>query len=409
VKRIRNLGLAVIAALVLSALSGASSASASFIISKSVSTNMVGTSSGSLQVGVGNSVYFDCAPNFSTYQAGSYAEKLAVDTPNGKCTGPFGHSGTLDWKNCDLTFRPGKEVTPPEEGTPYFESTFEIGPAGCGPVILKNNTAGCVHEISPQTIPGKASSSLAIGVAGLLTSTTPNACGFVFKGTHKSSLNGAWSVAGTDVATGKPTGVSVSRRIPVGLYIFGEEPKFQAELYPAIVEGKITTNNVFTFSPGGGTITCNKNGGLLSAGSVGGSTAKFPFDVGYTSCWGPLGSEVKVNMKSCDYVFGVANSGPPYTGTVDIECANEGDAVVFEATAFQSLLCRVTYPPQTLGTASYELIGSITDRRVVANITGKGLKFTRFGSSVCGPTAGTEGLFSGQITMEANFEGEFKP
>ncbi len=406
-KRIRTLGLAAVMALALTISGGVATASASELASEAESTELTGTQSTTFTLSTHAGGFgFGCESGFafSATQSGKFVKTLAT-SPGG--SGNCGSLGTLNWSNCGLTFYPGSRISAGK-----FAGTFEIGPANCGPITIKKS--GCETKIGPQsglaaTLENQGTGTgrtikINANVTNLKTTSSGSCAG---SGTFEDgTLTGSWSLEGRTIGGAKQLGIYVYEE-PAGLHMGGQksgeeakQPKFEADKYPATISGSVSKTHSFVAEGPGVALNC---GSAQFAASAASSTANLPVGASYTSCSGPLGSTVTVNMNSCHYLLHVANSGPPYTGSADIQCDKAGDTILFEAHLFGVVLCSRSYPAQTLGAASYETVVNEAKetRHVVANVEGTGVDYTNSGSTACGPNGSFgNGSFSGGFELQ---------
>lgn len=118
-------------------------------------------------------------------------------------------------------------------------------------------------------------------------------------------------------------------------------------------------------------------------------------DTTYTGCAKALGSNLTIDMNSCGYELSVANTGPPYSGSASVECADEGDAIELAIGS----ICNYEIPPQELGSATYTTTGELNARQVVAEVTGSGVEYVRTYNGFFCPKVDGTGTFSGGFTL----------
>jgi len=400
VKRIRTLCLFAVTALTLTASLGSVSASASQFVSESVSTDYAGSIGGENHLIVFGSSWTHCNPQFSASPGGKALKPLETDEVSGSCL--FGGEFPMKWGSCQLIFHPGSEVSAGK-----FNGSFDIGPSGCGSITLESSS--CAWTVPAQTglkasftnegTGSKRTIKVKAEATGIKYTRSKKTCG---EGTHTNGTwSGFWMLKGT--VAGSQVGVYVGKGINA-LYMDGEvsaeeanQPRFASLYQPASISGGVAKNHVFKYW-GSLSVTCTS---AQLTSTMAEATTDLSVNASYSGCTGPMGLPTTVTMNSCSYVFHVANALPLYTGSTDIACSKAGDAIEFIAkgTKDGGTVCTLSFPAQTIGTASYESVFESENAHVLAEVVGSGVKSTRTGSPLCGAAVSETGTFSGGFAL----------
>ena len=196
--------------------------------------------------------------------------------------------------------------------------------------------------------------------------------------------------------------LDVSNRAVFNLPV-GRPPAFEAEMYPVTVSG---TAKPLTVEMSGAELYCEA---ASLQGEIPGQTAtSLSFTSGFSECELFGAMEAEVDMNSCSFVFGVENSGPPYSGTTSIACSKAGDTI--EITEPLNTCSAYIYPTTgAAGSATYANSGGGGAQPAVgvqANLTG--IKYTVVKNSVFCPVKGgtfTNGKLKAKPTLKASFGG----
>jgi hypothetical protein len=383
-------------ALALTATAGADTASASKFVPETGASVYKGASTTLAMYMQG--LQFSCYPE--TFEALA-AQTNALEAVVG--AGPCGISGSapLKMNGCKFIFHPGAE-----ESAGHFGGTFDIGPAGCGPITIVSKV--CEITIYPKTgltahytnvgEGSKAEVVIDLSATGLETSGKGSAC----SGGSGGEIEGTWHMAAYN-SSGTQKGVHVAAHPPVGLYVAGKkseeeaaQPKFNAEEYPvSITGGQSGVNSFYTES---GESSCST---VSVTGSASAATSTLTLDPTFGGCVS-LGLESTASTSGCHYVFHVTNSGPPYAGSLELAC-EAGHQLEFSPQSGGKSICTTAFPAQTLGTVKYENLGTGSGRYVLANnIFGSGLQYSiSGGAGKCGKEGShSDGEFEGGIKLE---------
>lgn len=399
-RRIRNIGLAVLAALALSAVGGAGSASAA------VSGFTANSYPAVFQAKYSGEHFFKI--NIGT---------IGCETPlfQGEAKGPTKaiSSGSASWakcaqttlkpNGCQYTFRPGAE-----QSKGIFGGSFEIGPAGCGPMTMSGG--GCEFTIGAQAglaatyenLSDKSGPFVRINAnaTNLEYTQTGTACKTtIFK---NGGWVGSWEVSGH---LGASIGLQVDD-LRNGLYLVGEkseekasQPRLEAETYPATVLGAQDPADQLVFGTNSGTLKC---GSVAFGSSASGATTQLALTAQYGDCWWIILFQFKtlVSMNSCHYTIDVLNAGPPYAGSLGVACGKEGDAIKVLTPG-----CTFTIPPQSgLGGLALANAGAGSERNLLVDANVSGIEYTETKGSpnTCknGGQTSKNGTLKGGLTLD---------
>jgi hypothetical protein len=394
VKRTQGFGVAI-AVLAFLATFGGSSASASMFTMESELSKLSGTTVTENQFNLSGTA-FNC-PGMG-FEGGVAKKTAQTFTPeyveNGSCSiSKSPH--TMKMNGCKLILHPGKE------SGGVFPGTFDIGPAGCGPVTMTGEY--CPELVIPSqsglaaTFKNEGSGATAIVRVSAEVSTLKyigggGACGTKGKSYENGGWHVSWQVKATNPVTTKQVGVRVS---PLGVYM--ASGKFDAETFPVAMSGNIVGEHVFGTAVGNTACSKAQIGAVAS-----GSTADLPVDVAYDNACPVLGLGGTIDMNSCHYLLHSTNPEPPYGGSAEIACNAEGDVVEMTASWFGWPICTVSYPAQSIGSATYKTQGEGTGRSVLAEVAGEGIEYSVSGiASSCSEKAGVhnDGTFKGKIAL----------
>lgn len=381
-KKFRYGALAFVALALIGAI-GAASASASGFRIGSAGGTVHGTQSEELVTSGFDLLQAECSSgevNFSA-ETPEWSHWLHA----GNMTSPKGCSyGQVTMNNnCYFAFYPGSST-----GIETFAGTASLGPAGCGGLTVTDWP--CKYTMIPQegfnaTYTNMGSGKEAYVIAKIAangvgftrgTFGSPGECGKEGEVVYHGSFSIAWKIQGTyagtsvnfkvDPSLGEgyfPEGVE-------GLYIAGkesknefEQPVFEAENQRTILASQVGWMELEEEHLDGST-ECET---VKMSGDLSGHTSELSLLPQLEGChsWDGV-SEVEPN--GCHTVFHVNNSGPPYTGNLDLTCPAGHE---LEITSY-NLGCTERYPEQWLGAVKYKGEGSGTSHSLVATITSSG-------------------------------------
>jgi hypothetical protein len=365
--------------------SATASASASGFVSEKYWSTASGSSEGNVTI----------TTSFGTLACGGWSvsgdilqpsESITMGVTPSSCT-IFGAKAPVAMNGCYFVFRPGAEIEPG-----YFGGVMDIGPPNCGPITVTSGLYGQLKIYPKTNLNSMTFSGPVPGQYGEVQATA-SINNLKYIGFGESTVKENGSLSGSWKLSGSPTKIAVVSKLPAGLSLTGQGgqagnlPRFTAVHLPASLGGRAITNQVIKTTIG--TITCKSAtpGGTLSA-----ATSDLAAQMAYSGCT-EFGFGATVKMNSCSYVFHVANSGPPYTGSMELVCSKVGDAMVVEGMEG----CNTIIPPQTIASASYENVGEGYNGKVTAKLSGTGIKWSGCGSS------GSAATYSGTIQLEGLF------
>lgn len=213
-----------------------------------------------------------------------------------------------------------------------------------------------------------------------------------------------WALGGGKAVSGK----DVTFKTLPGLYLTGEESEEEAS-QPRIASTKtqwvfaeVSSGSSFTLLQGPEmAVGLECDGGEFFAGYISPSEPMSSFSLtpgAFTECELEE-NPTTVKMNGCQYVYSLANVGPPYSGSVEeIKCAS-GKAIE----AVVAGLCTLKIPAQALkGSVSYEESNYEEELGAVeAEASGGGVAFEKVAGSGswCFLFKNGTGTFNGSITL----------
>lgn len=398
-KRIKNIGLVAIAALAVTASVGAATASASGFVADKYNAVVNAPGSSETFIVQGGGMQIACnTPSL----AGELKGPAATLTPVVGAATCLKGTKPLNMSGCGFTFHPGTEVS----GTQYG-GTFDIGPAGCGPISIEY-LKGCILSLSPKTGlsatyinsgTGNAAKVSVSAKAEGLTETLSGTSGCSHGTGEAGKITTSWELKATN--GGIQTGLHVSNAT-FGVYLAGEksaetakQPRLEAEKYPAILSASQSSTSLPTWSFGTVDVVCQE---AQFGAEVLGATAELSVGATYKNCGAPGLKLIQVRMNGCHFLYHILNIGPPFAGSADVACAKEGEAIEVRAytnatkEAEDHPVCVDAIGPQTTSSGvGLENVGSGAGRVVSVNTGLTGLKhtYTRFSAIVCPPSTGS--------------------
>lgn len=167
--------------------------------------------------------------------------------------------------------------------------------------------------------------------------------------------------------------------------------QFRAQEYSTSANGAQGVQNRFKTTPTSSGIGC---GTATATGTIAEASSTLTLTPAFSSC-SYVGFGAPASVNSCKYVLHSTNEEAPYTGTIDIACSKEGDAIEFKTSA-----CTVKFPAQSsLGPISLANTGFTgSSRSITATFNVTGLKSTETGTC---PNPGTHenGTFTGTSVL----------
>lgn len=412
---IKCMGLVVVLALAVGASIGAASASASYFTGGEYPVTLKAPPTLSQQITTEGGVSYQCQNYTLEGFLKAPSESLEADSgPSGlKCASPpTDPEATLSMNGCKLILHPGSELA-----SGYFSGSAEIGPAKCGPMVLKGNR--CTRKFAAQTglsatftdEGSGAKGTVGIVVSGSLAYTSEGQLSQCGAATGSASYGAAWQMSGYN-GFGEAVGAAVVKNPPIGLYMAGKEgsePRFEAEKYPAKVSGNQNTAAKYTLglSEGIRPLSCESASlqGTLSAAA----TQLGLVPEGQNCSLTILGNQdpATIQANSCQYSLNALNVGPPYAGSLGVACSKEGDGIEIKAYASAQkqaegvVLCAYTIAPQSaLKGVSLENIVSGISRGIGVSFGVSGIAYTKTQGTVanCGAKT-TVASLSGSGTL----------
>ncbi|HEY5942032.1 MAG TPA: hypothetical protein VIT89_04135 [Solirubrobacterales bacterium] len=328
----------------------------------------------------------------------SGAVNAIAATPSFSGCKAFNLNATASPNSCQYAFKVQNADTP-------YVGTFEIACGKVGDAIKFVPTGiDCQVTIPAQSLSvnyenlgfgSPRSISASISTSMLKYTETGSECASA--GVHTDgSLAGSTTFKGA--SGGSSVGLFMAGVQSQGLRVAGSEsaepanqPRFEAEAYPAILGGEQAAAHTVMVTSG--TIKCGAFGLAGSSSAASGAVSLSP---SYTGCKA-FGFNATVNTNSCQYAFKVQNAGPPYIGTLDIACSKEGDAIKVVPTGIS---CQVSIPPQSVS-VSYENVGVGPTGVVQASISTSALAYTETGAGCSSPGTHANGSYSGGAAIWA--------
>ncbi|MGC1166597.1 MAG: hypothetical protein WA862_10855 [Solirubrobacterales bacterium] len=420
-KRIKNLGLAMVLAMALTAALGAAGASASLPQLETESSPV--TLSSTNPFGKHNWFFYTAnrwcdAPSLSA-KVGEPTWQFEVSATDAECYAQYtGYQ--LKMNGCKLMYHLGKQI-----GNESFAGTVDIVPAGCGPISFASGASYCQVTVPSQTGLGKVTFEnlgkgtgnkrtikLTHGIGGMKHSqVSGEECGAALGTFEEGQWFGSWELKGT-TAGGFPDGIWLTGEgwtepPPLAVSITGTPPKFVGSAYPITLAGpqSSTAKHVFDF-PGTGKAKC---GTANLKGYLNATTSQLPIFGEYGTCevLGFSGSVVMMN--GCSYTFNVLNQPPvggAYAGHADISCpTGKSIELVAYAGIGGTLKCTITIPAQTTDSGGLTLTNA-TSTSIKADLAIKGIDYhTQEGTGLgrCKTGDFTEGTYTGSSTLVASY------
>lgn len=379
-RRFRAVGGAGVVVGILMATLGAASAfaSESTFNANSYPASYSGVAQGSFHLS-GNYEDGFCSDFDFEAQASGPAETLSGSVNGATCSTP------VEMNGCKLEFHPGSEG---QFGS--FSGSYDIGPAGCGPIETRIDS--CYLSIPAQTGLSATYENVTQGGQGVvdiasvtdLTVNSKHMPGCPSEAWTEAHLAGEWELSRT--GSGDVWAEQASH-----------EPLFEAENYPATLEGSQDSPDKFAFTfEQGMQLTCTVadfSGGLSAAG------ANLLLSPTFTGCkaFEGIGVTVKPNGCSFDQFAGLRVGTGEYLGTLGIDCPGKGIEVV-------SGTCGLVLEPQE----GLEGVGYVNRDSgfSIGDAIGAGVSYTKTKDGLFCPLAGTGAMEDGQLQVKIGVEGD---
>ena len=369
--RIKTMGLVVVAALALTALLGAASASASQFRAEGYPTAIAGTqgTAQKLVFGPGGAVS-KCSTIATSGTASAASSALSQATTYKGCT-LGGLSATVSANSCTSTLHSTNEAAP-------YTGTMDIACGKAGDAI-EITQGTCVIQIPAQSSLAGVEFTNAGTKSSRTITVTYNISGLSYTGGSgcAKSLVGAFS---NGTLTGSSTLKGSVGQRAVGVYLANEQiddpAGFKAGKYSAIVDHVSTT--AFKIVYLGTTLKCNTN---VGTGTLAGPSFQLDQSMSFAGC-AAGGIEFAVNMNGCYFTPYVSTvSGATATGGIAVRCASPGQEITLKPPIGCQLRIPAQNPGGTVGYANTEFGGVPV---VQANIAVSGLQYTAEGCGSAG-------------------------
>ncbi|HEU4393452.1 MAG TPA: hypothetical protein VFR04_07450 [Solirubrobacterales bacterium] len=393
-KRIRNVGLAVLAALALTAAVGATGASASGFVADQFPAAITSSSSETHAVTL-HGLTTNCnAPSLSATQEGS-TKALEPKLSNTTCT-YVGSELVMKMNGCIFVYRPGAKVS-----STLFEGSFDIVcPAGTT-IQIESSPGPCQATIPAQT--GLKATYENLG-SGSTATVRINAQAIGLKHTQTGGWacppgtfsDGKWEGNWTLQASysGKQTGLRVSDRSPINVQYFSGTPHLMGSGEPLLVGGEQNASGKHALGFQYGSTSCTS---ANFSASVPNQATQWSMQAEYGGCTfsGVIGS---VKMNGCSYAtkfIAAPEAGGLYAGHTDISCP-AGKAIEVVAGS----KCTVTIPTQT--TDAEGLTFKNEAGTIALGLNVKGIDYHQeagTGAGKCTTGDYTNGTYTGSSTL----------
>lgn len=392
-KRIRKLGLATMVAIAALAVLGAASASATTGFAAEVAPAETATIAAEYTEGLlftvnGHAV--ECGKpalgSPTTIKGGANVAPISVaqEVVKRTCTSGFGEA-YFEQKGCSFTF------------TPDGSTLATLGIEGCGAMVLTSE--GCARELQPQSVTvatANEGSPVAVSVTAKSVTLKFKSSGC---GEGSLTLKTKWRLKALNNLSEQAGLYSTGKN---GVFFNAGAKLFEAELYPESLSGESVGKHLIEVE-GGTNQPAECEAGFSSMTALSNASSSISVAAGYGNCWRTVlfvKRYVTINMNSCYYTLSAS-------GTVAVACGKEGDKI--EVNMWNTskeeevnLACRRAIAPQTVGTVSYETVGSGFDRALSANLNLSGINSTLLftNGKLCNPNeVVTTGTYKGTLTL----------
>lgn len=371
-KRLKVLGAGVIMTLALTALLGASSASASQFRSEIYPVAVSGEQVASQKITTSGGIT-KCSTATLAGSVTAASSALSV-TPTYSGCKAFGQEGvTIKLNSCHYTFHSTNESAP-YTGTmdvacenPWEVIEINVAPTGCKVAIPVQSALASIAFANTGVGTGR-SITATWNVSGLKYTESVSGCLGKERGKQRED--------GTYVGS-----TSLKAAAGHGLYLANEQqeegaPFFRAESYPATV--KAVANEV-KLSTNKGSMAC---GTINGAGTLTGPLSKFEMGATWVNGCTLAGHLYTVAMNGCSFVTQVSG-GSPFPGLLGVTCGEVGKAITMTYEG-----CVISLPPQQGVALTITNNGTGSTRGVQAKSSAENLTYT-IGPINCGITPGT--------------------
>ena len=394
-KRHTFLSLIAVAGVCITALLGASSASAGGFVADQYPANVH-------TVQASTTVFFVGGGAQQSHCEGQEFESVSISGPT-KIAAPAASdatctSGSMKMNGCKFIFHPGASNV----------GTVEIGPSGCGSIDITREN--CKRSLGTQSMPASyegagegALATITVEVEAHELSYTSSLCNPAAG--KDGSLEASWELSATELF-GEPTGLHLAAS---GIYLSGEgsaEPSKQPQIKtewtagmsgPTPISGDQAVGNphVLNFAKGVRKIACTS---ARLAGEIPSGVSEASLSAEYAGCVANPSLPSTIVMNSCHQTLHVLNVGPPYAGSADVACSKGGDGI--EATVYENAtkqkeskpMCVYKVTPQSgLEGIGLETVGTGVERGIAVSLGLKNMAYTSLYSQsvlLCGLKTG---------------------
>ena len=396
-KQIKTVGLTIAMVLALTALLGATSASASQFRAEEYPTSLTGAQSGTHKFTLSKLLSLSCDTATLSGAVSEASSAVTLTPAYSQCKTLYGPS-TVVVNSCKYVFHSTNEAAP-------YTGTMDIACSKEGDAIEVNTPGGaCLIKYPAQASrgtvefanTGKKSRSRTITATLKVTGLKFTESGIFCQesGTHET---------GTYTGTSVIKGLNEKAGHAVGVYLANEQveslPMFEGEEYPLVTQEE-QTGTPFHVSLNGGSIAfecATMNGTSTTSTKFGASTTEFTQSVqNWKGCH--LGGEFNVSMNGCYFTLHVLTSETPAAdGSLGVGCP-KGAEIRFKVPLYE---CEVKIPAQSgLSSLHFENTGTGASRAITVKVGATGMKYTETGS-FCPKSGGTyeNGILSGNWTL----------
>jgi hypothetical protein len=361
VKRVKPVGIAILAAMALTALLGTASASASQFRAEEYPATISSVQVVQQKYKVGSAaniaVKCDSATASGTLAASSSSITLTPAYSGCQVAGQF---ATANANSCKYVFNSTNEAAP-------YSGSMDIACSKEGDgIIFTQATSGCEVKFPAQTALGAiefantgSNRSRAVtgnlnisGVKNVNSSKCAEGGGTFTNGT----LAGSLVVKGTNAGHG------------VGVYLNKEQvedpPMLEGESYPLIVQGSEMSG--LKVGLGGVIFNCSGSGAQTE---ISGRVAEFGGSVAYGGC-----GTATMQMNGCSFTLHPLTSEAPLAaGSMGISCKTEGGGIILQYVGG----CKAQFSVQSIANSvKFQDLGTGSTRYVHVELSAAGLKYT---------------------------------
>ena len=408
---IRNIGLAAVAALALSAALGATSASAAEFEAEQVSTTIGSSGPYGLQTWQFHTAQQDCDALQLAGALSIGTKKLETTAKDAACYDNF-TGFELKTNGCGLVHRLGVKT-----GATTFSGSVDIScPAGKTISFVGGVNTCKVNVPGQNNLPatyenvgaGKERAiKVTVNASGLKHSQVSGSdCGGAIGTYSDGTWSGSWKLQGS--SGGSPVGIWVKASEglelpPSGIAISGSPSALVGGTYPITVTGQQKGTSQHIFELQWGSVKCNT---ALFSSSISGASTQFAVSAEYGGCtWGGFPASVKMN--GCTYTFNVLNGlvGSLYAGHADIACP-AGKAIELVATSAGWPKCTATVQAQSPNEKGLSFTNEPSTSTIGLVVGMQGVDYHQQeggGLGRCSSGDFTNGYFSGVSTLAGSY------